>query len=420
MSTELRTAAVVLSGSELLDGRVRDEDGAFVSADLSERGVRVTSVVMVADDRERLSAALKWSLAASPDLLVIGGGLGTTHDDLTAQCLAEVLGVELEEDAVALAMLSDSLRAVAERRGTTVAELLPAGRRQALLPRTTTPLPPVGVAPGIKARSGKTRIFALPGVPYEFRAMWRNVARELAAEGFFPQVVSRLVRIVGCGELPVAAALRSERSDLLETGVTVDGGEVTVKLRYRPTVAAARQAAAVIAALRRSVPVFSTDGRTVDDIVADALVARGGTLAVAESCTGGSLGGRITARPGSSAYFRGGVISYSDDVKEQLLGVSGADLRRCGAVSAEVAAAMAAGARVRCGARYGLAVTGIAGPGGATPEKPVGLVYIACSGPYDTSVVRERFPGDRAEVRAHGTTRSLHLLREYLKVGPAE
>ncbi len=421
MSAERRVAAVVLSGSELLDGRVRDENGAYVSADLSARGVSVTSVVTVADDAERLSAALRWSLAAGPDLLIVGGGLGTTHDDLTAACLADALGVRLEEDAVALAMLGDSLRGVAERRGTTVADLLPQARRQALLPRGAEPLPPAGVAPGIRAHARDTRIFAFPGVPSEFRTMWQHVAGELTNEGFFPPVIARLVRIVGSGEPPVAAALETVPRDLLETGITVGGGEVTVKLRHPPATAAAAQAAAVIAALRRTVTVFSTDGRTVDDMVADALVARGETLAVAESCTGGSLGGRITGRPGSSAYFRGGVISYANSVKEDLLGVSAAELERHGAVSAEVAVAMAEGARAACRATYGLSVTGIAGPEGGTPEKPVGLVYLACSGPGGTRVVKERFSGDRAAVRVHSATRGLHLLYECIGRGaPAE
>jgi nicotinamide-nucleotide amidase len=412
------TAAIVLSGNELLDGRVRDGNGVYASADLSGRGVKVTSMMTVADDTARLTAALRCALAAEPDVLIVGGGLGTTHDDLTAACLAEVLGVSLEEDPRALAMLEDSLRGVAERRHVTVQDLLPQARRQAWIPTGSAPLAPAGVAPGIAARRGRTRIFAFPGVPHEFASMWRQVAGRLADDGFFPDVVARYVRIFGSGEPAVAAVLEVVSRDLLETGITVGGGEVTVKLRYVSTPQCATQADAVVAALEQALPVFSTDGRTVDDMIADLLGAGGESLAVAESCTGGTLGGRITGRPGSSRYFRGGVISYADAVKQEVLGVSVHDLQRYGAVSSEVAAAMAEGVRRICGASYGLSVTGVAGPGGATPEKPVGLVYVGCSGPRGTRVSRERLLGDRAAIRLHATTRALHLLRDDIASGP--
>lgn len=341
MIAGLRRAAIVLSGNELLDGRVRDLNGSALSADLSARGVKVTGMMVVADETDLLSATLHHALAAAPDLLIVGGGLGATHDDLTAECLAEVLGVELDENPEALAMLERSLAGIAARRGTTVAALMPAARRQALLPRGAAPLAPAGVAPGISARRGATRIFAFPGVPWEFRAMWDEVVAGLEAEGFFPPVASRVLRIVGSGEPPVAAALAGVAHGLLEVGITVGTGEVTVKLRYPPSAAAAAQADGVVAALQAAVTVFSSDGRTIDDMIADALVARGETLAVAESCTGGLLAGRITTRPGSSEYFLGGVISYANAVKEAVLGVPAGALAQYGAVSEEVAALMA-------------------------------------------------------------------------------
>ena len=417
MTEGVPSAAVVLSGDELLDGSVADENGPHVAAELSRRGVKITSILAVADDAEHLGASLRFLLDAEPDLLIVSGGLGTTHDDLTAVALAEALGVGLDEDAVALAMLEDALRGIAKRRRTTVGELLPQARRQARIPAGSAPLPPAGVAPGIGARRGRTRIFALPGVPWEFRTMWEQVARGLSAEGFFPDVVRRVVRVYGSGEPAVAAVLESVPRDLLEIGITAGGGEVGVRLRYVPTVEATSQADAIVVALQRAVSVFSVDGRTIDDTVADQLAGRGESLAVAESCTGGALGGRITGRPGSSRYFRGGVIGYADDVKEELLGVPSSMLARHGAVSAEVAAAMAEGVRAACRATYGLSVTGVAGPEGGTPEKPVGLVYLGCSGPAGTRVSRERLPGDRGGVRAHSTTRALHLLREEMALG---
>jgi len=414
VSGALPRAAIVLSGNELLDGRTRDTNGAFLSADLSARGVKVTSVLTVADDAERLTAALEYSLAAEPDLLVVGGGLGTTHDDLTAACLAQALGVRLAEDQTALAMVEERVRWVAERRHLDVDELLPLARRQALLPASSTPVPPAGVAPGIAARRGPTRVYAYPGVPYEFEAMWLSTAERLQADGFFPDVAVRIVRIFGVGELQVAPLLEAMPHDLLETGINVGRGEVTVRLRYRRGAPADAQAAALVAALEAGAPVFSSDGRTVDEAVADGLRGSCLTLAVAESCTGGLLGARLTEQPGSSDYFLGGVISYADAVKMSLLDVPAAMLAQYGAVSEEVAGAMAAGARAATGADYALAVSGVAGPDGGTPQKPVGLVYVACSGPRRTKVVRGFYPGDRASVRDYSVSAALHLLRREL------
>ena len=414
MSSALPRAAIVLSGNELLDGRTRDTNGVFVSADLSARGVKVTSVLTVADDEERLTAALAYSLAAEPDLLVVGGGLGTTHDDLTAVCLARALGVSLDEDPTALGMVEERVRWVAERRRLDFDELLPLARRQALLPAGSTPVPPAGVAPGIAARRGATRIFAYPGVPYELEAMWLSTAESLQAEGFFPDVAVRIVRIFGVGELQVAPLLAAAPHDLLETGINVGRGEVTVRLRYRRGAPADAQAAALVAALEAGAPVFSSDGRTVDDLVADALRERGLTLAVAESCSGGLLGARLTERPGSSDYFLGGVISYANALKMCLLDVPAGMLAQYGAVSEEVAGVMAEGARAATGSDYALALTGVAGPDGGTPDKPVGLVHVACAGPRRTKVVRGLYPGDRASVRDYSVSAALHLLRREL------
>ena len=407
-------AAVVLSGNELLDGRTRDTNGAFVCDDLSRRGVKVVELITVADDRERLSATLGHVLRAEPDLLVLGGGLGTTHDDLTAECLAEALAVGLAEDPVALGYLEEKVRALAARRHMDYQETFAIARRQARLPQGATPIPPAGVAPGIAARAGRTRIFAYPGVPYEFEHMWLATAAELEREGFFPDVAVRTVRIFGVGELQVGPVLDALDSHLVELGINVGGGEVTVKVRHRREPAAQAQADALVAALEAAVPVYSSDGRTVDDLVAGELRGRSLALAVAESCTGGLLGARLTARPGSSDYFAGGVISYSNRAKMDLLGVPAGLLAQYGAVSEEVAGAMAEGARAALHADYALSITGVAGPDGGTHEKPVGLVYLGCAGPPGTRVRRNVFPGDRDTVRTFSATGALHLLREAL------
>jgi nicotinamide-nucleotide amidase len=407
-------AAVVLSGNELLDGRTRDTNGAYVCGDLSRRGVKVLELVTVADDRERLSATLRHVLEAEPELLVLGGGLGTTHDDLTAECLAEALGVGLAEHPVARGYLEEKVRALAERRRTDYRETFAAARRQARLPEGATPVRPAGVAPGISARAGSTRIYAYPGVPYEFEQMWLETAAALEDEGFFPDVAVRTVRVFGVGELQVGPIVDAVASDLVELGVNVGGGEVTVRIRHRREPVAQAQADALVAALEASAPVYSTDGRTVDDVIAGELRGRGLLLAVAESCTGGMLGARVTARPGSSDYFTGGVVSYSNQAKMDLLAVPPGMLAQYGAVSEEVAGAMAEGARAALHADYALSVTGVAGPDGGTPDKPVGLVYVGCAGPAGTRVRRSVFPGDRETVRTFSATGALHLLREAL------
>lgn len=409
-------AAAVLSGNELLDGRTHDLNGAFVADDLSRRGAKVTEVVTVADERERLTAALRHVLSSEPDVLVVGGGLGTTHDDLTAECLADVLDVPLVEHPEALSMLRERVRAVAERRGAEFVELLALARRQAMLPAGSEAIPPAGVAPGIAARCGPTRIYALPGVPFEFRGMWRTIAEGLEAAGFFPAVRLRILRIYGVGELQVAPLFAGLPRDLLEVGINVGGGEVTVRLRSASTAEAAAQEEAIVAALRAGAPVYSDDGRTVDDIVADGLRATGQTVAVAESCTGGLLGARLTERPGSSGYFLGGVISYADRVKTERLGVAPAVLAEHGAVSREVAAAMAEGVRGAVGADIGVSLTGVAGPDGGTAEKPVGLVYAGCATAEGTQVHKGSFPGDRDSVRRYSVTAALHLLRRALSL----
>jgi nicotinamide-nucleotide amidase len=410
MTLPMPTAAVVLSGNELLDGRTRDTNGRFLCSDLSARGVKVTSLQLVADDARRLEAALRFSLDAHPDLLLVGGGLGTTHDDLTAACLAHVLGVRLEEHPEALRMLEARVRELALRRHLDFGVVFALARRQAVLPVGSRPVSPAGVAPGIAARQGPTRIFAFPGVPFELEAMWQGVARSLHGEGFFPDVVQRVIRVFGVGELQVAPILETSPRDLLETGINVGGGEVAVTLRYRREPAAEAQAVGLVAALVAGAPVFSTDGRSVDDLVADRLRAAGATLAVAESCTGGLLGARLTERAGSSDYFLGGVISYTNQVKMNQLQVPAGLLAKHGAVSEEVAGAMAEGVRTATGADYALAVSGVAGPAGGTIAKPVGLVYIGCAAAHGTRVVHGLFPGDRASVRVFSTTSALHLL----------
>lgn len=412
-------AAIVLSGNELLDGRTRDVNGHFLAQQLSSLGLEVRSVLVVGDDRQRLEGTLRRALDDEPVVLLLSGGLGTTHDDLTAAALGRVLGVPLEEHPDALRMVEARAREVAERRGIAVADVLRLGRRQASLPRGARPLAPAGVAPGIATEHGGTAIYALPGVPWELRAMWPAVAEELVATGRVGATRSRTVRLYGLGETQVAPVLTERPHDLLQVTVNAGAGEVAVTVRYEDDREPRAQADALLAHLAERLPLFSRDGRTIDDILADALAHSGATVAVAESCTGGLLGARFTSRPGSSAYFSGGVIAYADAVKHGLLGVPHDLLAVHGAVSSQVAAAMCEGVRALAQATYGLSTTGIAGPDGGTAEKPVGLVFVGCAGPRRTRVERCRFPGERDAVREWTVARALHLLREEREDGPA-
>jgi nicotinamide-nucleotide amidase len=307
-------------------------------------------------------------------------------------------------------MVVERLDDVARRRGIDSRPFLEQALKQARLPEGSRALPPGGVAPGFALREGATRVYVLPGPPTELAAMWPPIIDELEAENLFPSAVRRMVRIYGTSEMQLVPLLESRRHELLEVAVTASDGELTVVLAYEFSAGAQTQADALVLALEAGAPVFSTDGRTVDELVADELRATRATVSVAESCTGGLLGGRLTERPGSSDYVLGGVISYANEVKERLLGVPPALLREAGAVSPDVARAMADGAAHLTGSTFALAVTGVAGPAGGTAEKPVGLVYHACAGPRETSVRRELFPGNREAVRRRAVVAALHHL----------
>ena len=407
-------AAVLLTGSELLDGRTRDRNGHYLGGTLAASGFRVEHVVLAPDDPGVLRRDLRFLLDQRPALLVTSGGLGTTHDDLTAATIAEITGNALASDPEALRMVTATTRRVAARRGLAFDELLPAMARQALLPRGSRAIAPAGVAPGFALRHEATAIVALPGVPWELETMWPGVLAASAADAGVAPAGRLTMRLYGWGEVQVAALLEATSTDRLRLGITAADGEVTVTAGYDADDRAAAGQADALAAALRVAPVFSDDGRSIDLVVADLLRGQAATVALAESCTGGLLGGRLTELPGSSDYVLGGALVYADAAKREMLGVPAALLASEGAVSEPVARAMADGVRLRLGATYGLGVTGIAGPGGATPDKPVGLVFIGCAGPAGTVVRRHEFPGDRATVRAWSVTSALHQLRRAL------
>jgi len=418
-------AGLVVTGDEVLAGRVGERNARYLAADLDARGVVVERVVTVGDDRPAITDAVRGLLAGAPDLVVTTGGLGVTHDDVTMEAVAEAVGVPLvlDEDALARVRAAVARWPVDDLIGPEVRDRTE--RKQAMLPRGAEVVPPAGTAPGAALRSGPTLVVVMPGPPGEVTRMWAEATAggplaDLLARAAPPP--RRVVRIHGIIEAQLVERLDGEGDDALagvRAGICARAGELEVVLTE--TGARPGAADALVERLRTwfGADVFAEGGEGLDEVVARLLTDRGETVAVAESCTGGMLGARLTARPGSSAYVLGGVIAYADRVKRELLGVPAATLAAHGAVSAPAARAMAEGARARTGASWALAITGIAGPGGGGPGKPVGLVFIACAGPDGTEVTRHVFRGDRDGVRERSVTHALHLLRRRLTGEPA-
>jgi nicotinamide-nucleotide amidase len=401
-------AGIVVTGTEVLSGLVQDANGPWLSARLRELGVDVAHVMVVGDRAADLRAALSFLVAEGMDFVVTSGGLGPTADDLTAEVVASFSGrvmavdPELEERIWGIVSgMRDRWREVSE-------EGLRAGaRKQALVPAGTAVLEPVGTAPGLVV-PGRPVVLVLPGPPGELQPMWESalsvpaVADVLARGG---SLETRIIRMTGLPESELARTLRGMDVDpSLEVTTCLRRGELEVATTF-PSPAGS--------------PAY-LDGTTVDDIVAALLVGPPvRTVAVAESCTGGLMSARLTDRAGSSAYMLGGVVVYSNEAKIEHAGVSLDSIERYGAVSPEVARELAAGAAERFEAFLGVGITGIAGPGGGTPSKPVGTVCICVSSPSGVLERTLHIPGDRATVRDRTTTAALHMLRRTLQSGGA-
>jgi len=414
-------AGVVVTGTEVLTGRVADRNGPWLAEQLRAVGVDIGRLVVVGDRPDDLAAALR-HLLPDHDLVLTSGGLGPTADDLTAQVVADVQGRPMRLDPALEGRIAAVVEALTRRHGWHGdPDAMAAGvRKQARVPDGAHVLEPVGTAPGLvvppaPGRSGAS-VVVLPGPPSELRAMWPAVlaapaVRDLLA-GAEPLAEDTL-RLWGALEADLAATLRRIEPGVadLEISTCLRDGELEIVTRYAPS--AAPQLAVLRDAVRADFgpTLVSPDGAGVDDVVGAALVARGWSVATGESCTGGLLGARLTARPGSSAYVLGTVVAYADAVKTALLGVPAALLREHGAVSPPVAAALAEGARSRFGADVGIGVTGIAGPGGGTSDKPVGTVHLAVVSPTGTRARALRLPGGRDQVRHRTVVTALHELR---------
>ena len=417
-------AGIVVTGTEVLSGIIRDDNGPWLAERLRELGVELADVVIVGDRRADLLAALRF--LADCDLIITSGGLGPTADDLTAEVVAEFAGLPLELDPALEERIWAIIRTYRRRWPDVDEATMRAGnRKQALVPRGAAVLEPVGTAPGLVVPvAGGAVVLVLPGPPGELQPMWSvaletGLVREVVARA--GTLEQRILRVTGVPEAQLAEVLRElAPPPSLEITTCLRRGELEIATVFSPDAAGAYGALEGEIVERFGERVFSRDGSTIDDIVAALLAgppAR--TVAVAESCTGGLMAARLTDRAGSSDYVLGGVVAYSNEAKTAFADVPASLIERFGAVSAEVALALAAGAASRFGASFGIGITGIAGPGGGTPDKPVGTVCICVAGRSGEALIERtlRVPGDRTAVRERSTTTAMHLLRRAALAG---
>jgi nicotinamide-nucleotide amidase len=408
---------VVVTGSELVRGERTDLNGPFLAGELLRLGVEPARILIVGDDPAELEDALREGLEA--DLCLVSGGLGPTHDDRTVELLARAAGRPLVVDPALESEIEGVSRRIAERLRRPYGDFAEGVRKQATLPEGALVIGIAGTAPGLVLETGKAVAVVLPGPPLELQRLWQPALKSSPVQGVLARArvpERRVLRFYGVGESTVARALAEAggEGDGLRATICAREFEIHVDLFAEPEAREHADRLADELARQLEPHLFARDERPVEQLVLDLCREHGLTLAVGESCTGGQVAARLTSVAGSSDVFLGGVVAYADAVKAGELGVPAELLERHGAVSAEVAAAMAAGARERLGADVALAVTGIAGPGGGTPQKPVGLVYLHTEAPEASLPLELNLPGDRGAVRARAAVAGLHLLRQLL------
>ncbi|MCC6222338.1 MAG: CinA family nicotinamide mononucleotide deamidase-related protein [Thermoleophilia bacterium] len=410
-------AVVVVSGSELARGQRRDLNGPYLAAELQRLGLDPARIVLVGDRPDELAAALREGLAA--DVCIATGGLGPTHDDRTVELLAHATGRSLAVDPALAREIEDVSRRYAERLRRPYSDFAPGVRKQASLPTGAISLGLAGTAPGVLLEHDGRIAIALPGPPGELRRLWPLAVAHPAFRALIARArprEHRVLRFFGPGESVVASVLDDAGGEGDGVEVTVCARELEIHVDLYVEEEGRTRAGELERALREQFGeyLFAEDERPVAAMVIELARAAGLRLATAESCTGGLLGAALTDVPGASAVYLGGVVAYANGVKAAQLRVPGDLLERHGAVSAQVAAAMAEGARAALGADVAAAVTGIAGPGGATPGKPVGLVHVHVATPQSGEARRLELPGDRDAVRERACAATLHLLRHVL------
>jgi len=418
-------AGILVTGTEVLTGIISDRNGPWLSERLLELGVDTAVIQIVGDRPEDLLAALRFMEQEGMALIVTSGGLGPTADDLTCEIVGRFAGRQMVLDPRLEQRIAEIVQPMMRRwPGVDPDAILLANRKQAVIPEGATVLDPVGTAPGLVVASlngdGPT-VVVLPGPPRELQPMW-EMARRTEAFGAAiagaPSYVSAIVRLFGIPESEIARTLRdADASGLslreLEITTCLRRGELEVSTRYEPDAEPAYRALVDFIRARHGERLYSEDGATVDEQVAALL--GGQMVAVAESCTGGLMAARLTERAGSSDYFAGGIVAYSNEAKESLVGVDPSLIATFGAVSNQVAEALADGALARFEADFGIGITGVAGPGGGTEEKPVGTVCFSVASREGTRITRRtRLPGSRSDIRDRSTTVAMHLLRRLL------
>ncbi|OBI36994.1 competence/damage-inducible protein A [Mycobacterium sp. E1386] len=414
-------AGIVVTGTEVLTGRVQDANGPWIADRLLELGVELAHITICGDRPEDIEAQLRFMADQGMDLIVTSGGLGPTADDMTVEVVARFCNRELVLDDETENKIANILKKLMARfEGVDFEAVRAANRKQAMIPAGSQVLDPVGTAPGVVV-PGTPTVVVLPGPPRELQPMWhRAIETPAAQQAIAGRTLYRqeTVRMFGLPESGLAETLRDAEASVpgfesLEITTCLRRGEVEMVTRYEPDAAASYAKLIQLVRDRHAQQLFSEDGSTVDDLVGRALAGR--RIATAESCTAGLVAARLTDRPGSSEYVAGGVVAYSNDAKADLLGVDPALIAAHGAVSEPVAEAMAAGALRRFGADTAVAITGIAGPGGGSPEKPVGTVCFTVKlsdGRRDTRTLR--LPGNRSDIRERSTTVAMHLLLRLL------
>ncbi|HXP71960.1 MAG TPA: competence/damage-inducible protein A [Candidatus Dormibacteraeota bacterium] len=406
-------AEIIAIGSELLTPYRLDTNSLFLTDGLNQVGIRVVHKAVVGDSLDDMRASFRQALDRA-DLVVACGGLGPTDDDRTREAVADLLSRKLELNEGVLRHIQELFR----RFGRVMPEI---NRRQAMVPEGATVIPnPRGSAPGLWIETSGHIVILLPGVPSELRAMFEQEIRpRLTRLGHDERLFTRDLRITGLPESEVEQRVSPLYALYPDTETTILASPPGIQLHPRVWSRDPAQANQILdemvkrMALALGEHLYSTEGEAMEEVVARALTENRATIAVAESCTGGLLAERLTNIPGSSVYFLGGVVCYSNELKSALVDVPAELIESKGAVSPEVALALADGIRKRTGATIGVGVTGIAGPGGGTPEKPVGLVHVGIADERGPRERRFQFPGDRERIRMHASQTALDSVRRY-------
>ena len=415
-------AGILVTGTEVLSGYVTDRNGPWLSERLAELGVEVEEITVVGDRPEDLEGALGHMRDRGLDLIVTSGGLGPTADDLTAEVVGRFAGRELVLDAEMEEKIHQIISRYARRLRFDPEAVREANRKQAMVPEGATALDPAGTAPGLVVPADGQVVIVLPGPPRELQEMWPRALAAPAAEEVLERTEpyrTMSIRMFGIPESELAKTLREIEDDgvaldELEVTTCLRGGELVTDVRHRPGAEQAAEGLRAGLEERLGRFTYTESGESIEEVVFGLLGDR--TIAVAESESGGLLAGRLTRRPGSSRWFAGGVVSYSNEAKVKLLGVDATLIEEHGAVSQEVAEAMADGALDRFDADVGVAITGIAGPDGGSEEKPVGYVCFCAKTREGEMLARDPvLPGDRNDVRERSVVVALHLVRYLLE-----